>query len=139
MALRERLPSRQFILFCISGAVAFLIDSGITHLLVHRVGLEPFRARIPAILAAVLFTWLYNRHITFRQQRSRRRLAELGRYVVGNALGLIANYGAYALVIATVAISREWPIIAVAAGSMAGLGVNYLSARQFVFRGSEQD
>ena len=135
MALADRLPSRQFIQFCIAGGIAFLIDSGVTHLLIHQFGIEPFRARIPAIVVAVLFTWLYNRYISFRHRRSRNRLAEFGRYVVGNAFGLAANYGAYALVIATVAFTREWPIIAVAAGSVAGFLINYVSAHHFVFRG----
>lgn len=134
MALADRLPSRQFILFCISGGIAFLIDAGLTHLLIHGVGIEPFRARIPAIAVAVLFTWLFNRYLSFRHRRSRKRLAEFGRYLLGNAFGLCANYGAYALVIATLAVSREWPVIAVAAGSIAGLLVNYASARHFVFR-----
>ncbi|HPF73514.1 MAG: GtrA family protein [Rhodanobacteraceae bacterium] len=134
MALADRLPSRQLVLFSISGGLAFLVDAGVTHLLIHQFGVEPFRARIPAIALAVLFTWLFNRYISFRHRRSRNRLAEFGRYLLGNAFGLAANYGAYALVIATVAFTREWPIFAVAAGSIAGFLINYASAHHFVFR-----
>ena len=137
MALRERLPSRQFILFCIAGTLGFLVDAGLTQLLVRGFDVEPLGARFPAIALAVLTTWTFNRYVSFHARRSRNRVAELGRYLLGNAFGLAVNYGAYALVIASVDFTRQWPVIAVAMGSVAGLGINYLLARRFVFRGDE--
>jgi len=106
----------------------------VVHILVHDAGLGPYLARVISIALAVLTTWLYNRYISFRQRRSANRLAEFGRYLLGNAFGLLVNYGAYALAIVLVPLTRQWPILAVAVGSLAGLGVNYLSAHHFVFR-----
>jgi putative flippase GtrA len=44
------------------------------------------------------------------------------------------NYGVYAALVHAYPLVREWPVLGVAAGAGAGLVVNYLSSRFWVFR-----
>ncbi|MGZ8222348.1 MAG: GtrA family protein [Methylobacter sp.] len=53
-----------FTRFLIVGGLGFVIDSGMTLVLIH-LGLSAFIARLPAIFSAMAFTWLANRRITF--------------------------------------------------------------------------
>jgi putative flippase GtrA len=55
------------------------------------------------------------------------------RYLAANAIGGLANYATYALLVATVEPVRRWPVLAVAAGSVAGLLLNFFLSRRFVF------
>ena len=50
------------------------------------------------------------------------------------ACGFALNYGAYALCVAAWPLVREWPAIGVAAGSVAGAIVNFLSSKYWIFR-----
>jgi putative flippase GtrA len=49
-------------------------------------------------------------------------------------LGLVLNRGTYAGLIATVPLCVAAPVLAVAAGSVAGMLVNFTLSRQMVFR-----
>ena len=124
---------RQFLHFCVAGVLGFLVDAGLVELLVKAAGVGPYLARVVSVSAAILTTFTYNREISFRASRSDRPLREFGRYLLGNAGGLSVNYGTYAACIAGLALAREWPVLAVAAGSVAGMLVNFASARYFVF------
>jgi hypothetical protein len=46
----------------------------------------------------------------------------------------VLNRGTYALLVTFVAIAAEQPVLAVAAGSIAGMGVNFVLSRRMVFR-----
>ncbi len=69
----------MFIRFLIVGGIGFLIDAGMTHLLI-KLMVSPWLARIPAIGFAILFTWLANRHFTYKVNRP-RSTKEAIRYV----------------------------------------------------------
>ena len=51
-----------------------------------------------------------------------------------NLLGLVLNRGTYAALVATVPLCAAQPVFAVAAGSLAGMMVNFTLSRQVVFR-----
>ena len=57
-----------------------------------------------------------------------------GRFVTLNLLGFAANYGTYAALIAGSAVVAAQPILGVAAGSLAGMFINFAVSRRFVFR-----
>jgi putative flippase GtrA len=48
--------------------------------------------------------------------------------------GFVVNYGTYALLYTFVEIVRTYPELGVAAGSVAGLVVNYASSRWWIYR-----
>ena len=117
----------RFFRFCVVGALAFLVDAGVVIALVDGAGFNPYAARVVSFLAAASFTWWLNRHWTFevRQEPSR---AEWMSYVGLMAIGAAVNYLTYAAAITWWPLARQALWIAVALGSIAGLGVNYLSS-----------
>lgn len=118
----------QFVRFCLVGALGFVIDAGVLQLLLKTVATNPYKARIFSFLAAASFTWFCNRHYTFRTANLASP-AEWLRYICLMALGALVNYAIYALCITTVAYARAQPWAAVAAGSIAALGVNFTLSR----------
>lgn len=131
---------RQLVHFAIAGSLGFGVDAALVQGLVGLAGADPYLARFPAVAAAILTTFAYNRGITFADRRSPRVLREFLRYLLSCSAGLVANYAAYVAVLATWSGLRVWPVAGVAAGSIAGMAVNFLAARYFVFaRGSSPD
>lgn len=118
----------QFVRFCLVGALGFVIDAGVLQLLLLTLAANPYKARIFSFLAAASVTWLCNRRYTFRTANRASR-AEWLRYVGLMAVGALVNYAVYALCIATVAYARAQPWTAVAAGSVAALGINFALSR----------
>lgn len=123
----------QFLRFCVVGAVGFVIDAGILQLLVSVVGENPYFARIISFLVAASATWLMNRSYTFEVEH-RPTHAEWARYIAFMALGALVNYGAFAISITVWGLARAQPWLGVAVGSIAGLGINFLTSRRLVFR-----
>jgi putative flippase GtrA len=129
MALR-----RQILLFAVSGALGFVVDAGIVQFLVRELAANPYGARVVSFLAAATTTWAFNRRYTFAGHGNGSRRRELLRYLVAMACGFALNYGAYALCVAAWPLVRQWPAIGVAAGSVAGALVNFLSSKYWIFR-----
>ncbi len=124
---------RRLSTFAAIGTAAFLVDAAVLHLL-RGAGLDLYSGRLLSFLAAVTFTWWGNRTFTFPDRRSPRLLAEWARFVLANAPGGFANYGVYALLVATLEPFARHPVLAVAAGSLAGLLLNFTNTVLFVFR-----
>ena len=57
------------------------------------------------------------------------------RYLAANLVGGIVNYSIYAYLVSMFAFVRAYPVLGVAAGAMAGLGVNFTLSKFVVFRG----
>jgi len=129
MALR-----RQILLFAVSGAVGFVVDAGIVQFLVRELDANPYGARVISFLAAATTTWAFNRRYTFAGHGGGSRRRELARYLVAMAAGFALNYGAYVACVMLWPLVREWPAIGVAAGSVAGAVVNFLSSKYWIFR-----
>ena len=130
------MPLRKEILFfAISGVIGFVVDAGIVQFLVREWQVNPYEARLVSFLCAATTTWAFNRKITFAgkgNSGSRRR--QLISYLIAMAGGFELNYGAYAACVASFAVVRAWHAIGVAAGSIAGAVVNFLSSKYWIFR-----
>ena len=59
----------------------------------------------------------------------------MGRFLAANAVGGLVNYTTYAVLVTIYASVAAQPVIGVAAGSVAGLVVNFTASRYVVFRG----
>jgi putative flippase GtrA len=129
MALR-----RQILLFAISGVLGFVVDAGIVQFLVREFGANPYGARVISFLSAATTTWGFNRKYTFAGHGGGSRRRELARYLVAMAVGFALNYGAYVACVMLWPLVRHWPAIGVAAGSVAGALVNFLSSKYWIFR-----
>ena len=123
----------QFLLFAVSGTLGFLVDSLTLYLLKGALGL--YLARAVSFLAAVFFTWLFNRSLTFRHQRSGYSwLSEFGVYLALMAAGGSVNYLVFSLLVFFLPVVHAEPIIGVAAGSIAGMFVNWVTSKYFLVR-----
>lgn len=90
--------SARFFRFLLVGGIGFVIDSGLTLGLI-ALGLSPLRARPPAILVAMAFTWLANRHVTFAVG-NKKSVSEAVRYSAVALLAALINYLIYSALIA---------------------------------------
>ena len=97
-------------------------------------GVDPLTAQAVAFTVAVTVTWLLNRRFTFAHHASPHWLREWLHYVAANSVGAVVNNGVYALLVLTVAMFSKEPVLAVAAGSLAGLVFNFTASRALVFR-----
>lgn len=124
----------QFLSFAVVGALGFLVDATALQLLLNVAGLDPYSGRLGSFLVAVTFTWAMNRHFTFASEDP-RLLREWFRFLSANSLGAGVNLGTYGFLVWAVPLVAAHPVLGVAAGSIAGLSVNFLGSRYFVFRG----
>ena len=122
--------------YLIIGGVGFAIDGGILSLLVNGVGLGPFVSRVPSFLTAVTVTWWFNRKHTFGGLDRHSPGVQYSRYIFAQICGALANLAVYAAAIAAFAVCARFPITALALGAVAGLVVNYILVRVFVFPGA---
>lgn len=123
----------QIIRFGISGVAGFLVDAGIVTLGTQELRIGPILAQVIAFSLAVTTTWLINRHWTFAEHASANWLHELTRYVAANSIGAAVNNSVYFLLVFTVDIFLQNPVLAVASGSVAGMIFNFISSKFFVF------
>ena len=123
---------RQFLKFGVVGTFGFVVDTAVVYSLRYQLGL--YGAGLVAFLVAATANWVMNRLWTFRGQGSLPVHREWARYMVTNLAGFVLNRGTYALLVTFVAIAAEQPVLAVAAGSIAGMGVNFVLSRRMVFR-----
>jgi putative flippase GtrA len=114
--------------FLVVGSLGFVVDAGLTHLLIY-LGLPALWARPPAILAAMLFTWAANRSYTFRSQGG-RPVRELSAYALVALVAFALNWGIYAAAI--VAGLSTLPAIVLA--TLCQTGFSFLGYKKLVFR-----
>jgi len=122
----------QFLRFACVGALTVFVDAGVLTLALAMLPGRFYVGRIVSYLAAASAGWWLNRHFTFGGGGT--KLRQWARYLVANLGGGLANYAVYAVLVALVPLCRAYPPVAVGAGSLAGLALNFLAARRFVFR-----
>ena len=123
----------QMLRFGIVGGVGFLVDAGLLHVML-QLGLGYYGGRVVSFLAAATTTWILNRSFTFRRESASTHpagewLAYLGLMVIGG----VVNYGTYVLAVEVSEPVRRHPELGVALGSIAGMAINFWSAKTMVF------
>lgn len=126
---------RQLLSFSIVGVIGFLVDTAALYVAIGLLGAGLYGGRVISYLAAATVTWALNRRFTFEAQRSANRVAEWGRFLAANAVGGSVNYATYALLVMFCPFVATNPVLGVAAGSIAGLIINFSLSRYLVFRG----
>ncbi len=120
--------------FGVVGTVGFFVDAGVLTLGL-RAGTGPWIGRVLSYLAAASVTFGLNRAWTFRAaDRSRPMGRDWSLFLLVNLVGFACNYSTYAALIAGVPLVREFPVLGVAAGSLAGMAGNFLLSKRYVFR-----
>jgi putative flippase GtrA len=123
----------QFGMFGMVGLIGFAIDTATVYALRHAVGL--YVAGIVAYFTAATGTWFCNRLWTFRHMsRSDPWYVQWRRFLAANLGGFVINRGLYALLVTFVDLAAQQPVIAVFAGAVAGMTLNFNLSRKMVFR-----
>ncbi len=126
--------SVQMLRFAIIGTLGFFVDTATVYATHFALGVDLYSAGALAFLLGASFTWAMNRRFTFPEARTQARGPQWLRFLATQAVGFAVNRGTYAALIASLPLAREHPVLAVAAGSLAGMGVNFVTARQIAFR-----
>ncbi|SFS19454.1 GtrA family protein [Yoonia litorea] len=129
---------QQIAKFGVVGALGFCVDGGLLWLFVEN-GIDPYLARAISFPCAVLVTWYCNRVWTFSASRADSHLRQLGSYFGVQVVGGLTNYVVYAFWIAVFGTDPANVMVGFALGSALGAIVNFVGARQFAFRASQQD
>lgn len=138
-SLTSRLGSRrpalmsEFLRFGAVGTVGFLIDTATLYAALS-LGAGLYFGRVLSYMAAASTNWALNRAWTFRGAARGHAGRQWSMFLLVNLLGFAVNYTTYILLVAFWPVASSYPVIAVAAGAVAGLGGNFLLSRRFVFR-----
>lgn len=136
--VRAATPARialfaQFVRFGCVGLVGFACDTAIVYAMRAQLGL--YVAGLVSYLCAATVTWLLNRLWTFRGRGGGPVHVQWALFLLVNMAGFVLNRGTYFLMIATWPFAVAYPVVAVFAGAVAGMFVNFALARAIVFRG----
>ena len=132
----ERIWKAQFTRFAMIGTAAFVVDTAVLYTGL-TLGLGFYWGRALSYFVAATFTWYGNRRITFVQTKAHGAgaiVAEWALFLLANLVGGAVNYGTYAVLVSLVPAVRIYPVLGVAAGAIAGLGINFTLSRLLVFR-----
>jgi putative flippase GtrA len=126
-----RTRREQFLRFAFIGVIGFGVDAAVVAVLVRLLAVGPYQARLCSYFFAVATTWWLNRRFTFHSTRPPGR--EFVAFLVANAFGAGINLLVYAAIIAWRGADGWMPVIAVGAGSLAGLSTNFFLSSKVVF------
>ena len=131
-AARRKLAA-QFFRFGVVGVLGFMWDTATVLSMRHVIGLTG--ALILAYFVAASMNWLMNRLWTFRGTGSAgSMLRQWGTFLAANSLGFLLNRGTALILVYTVAICNAHPVLALVAGTFAGMFCNFTLSRRLVFR-----
>ena len=129
------LLSAQFLRFGVVGIAGFAVDAGVLRGLIE-LGFGYYGGRAISFLTAATTTWILNRSFTFRRDAPSafaHPAAEWVSYLGLMLIGGMANYGTYALAVESSETVHRYPELGVALGSLAGMVINFWSAKRMVF------
>lgn len=125
-------------LFALAGIAGLFADALVVYAALAA-GLGFYPARLLSFLCAVFLTWQINRRYTFADgEVPPATWREWWRYLGAMLAGGAFNYGASALVMEALPAFPLRPLLAVGAGSLAGMTINFFNAKLFVFNRSEE-
>lgn len=122
----------EILRFGVVGTAGFLADAGVLSLLLYW-SMPPSWARLISFPIALSVTWLANRHWTFSEGRSRRPVQQYIRYATIQIAGASLNLAIYFSLIAMGGLFKTYPVLALAAGSVSAMFVNYYLSRRLAF------
>lgn len=123
---------RQFVQFGAAGGIGFCFDTLTVYSLRGLLGL--YGAGAAAYVVAASVTWAINRVWAFRGRGTHPPHRQLGLFLLTNLAGFTLNRGVYAALVTWSALCARQPVIALAAGTTAGMFINFTMARRVVFR-----
>ena len=124
---------RELFWFVIAGVAGFVADAGILYAAISM-GLGLYVGRAVSFLTAVWVTWQINRRYTFSARTEKSAWHEWLHYLLAMSGGGIVNYATYCVAVKVLSSSALLPLYSVAIGSVAGMSVNFATAKWWVFK-----
>jgi putative flippase GtrA len=124
---------RELLTFGAIGVAGLLVDTSVLYFSMYAFGLGHYSGRLVSFLVAVTFTWWANRTFTFRVRGARGILREWATFLVANTAGAIMNLLTYTLLVALSPTVKAHLYLGVAAGSLAGMVLNFSASKWLVF------
>ncbi len=124
----------RFIKFGVVGCGGFIVDSSFILAATMILGLGPYGGRFFSFLIAATFTWYANRRFTYPDRRSSSLFREWIRFLTANTAGAALNFLTYMFGVYLFGSTSTILVLAVAAGSIAGMLLNFALSHRFVFR-----
>jgi len=123
----------QLLKFGTVGGLGFLWDAATVYALRPFIGFAA--AALAAYFVAASMNWVLNRLWTFRGHFGDASLLQQWlRFLGANGLGFVLNRSVVFLLAYSVPLCFRHPILALAAGSLAGMCANFTLSRRLVFR-----
>lgn len=122
----------EFMRFGLVGGAGFVVDTATVYATRHALGL--YGGGIVAYFIAATVTWILNRVFTFRGRGSGPMHRQWAIFLATNFLGFVLNRSTYAAFVTFMPLAAKQPVIATAAGAVAGMFVNFHLSRRVVFR-----
>jgi putative flippase GtrA len=130
----DRSQAGEFLRFAAVGVVGLFADMAALTFALNVLILDVYSGRVLSYLVAATTTWALNRRFTFVAADRASPFRQWLKFLGANAVGGLVNYAVYAVIVTFTAIGASWPILGVAAGSVAGLCFNYGINKFWVFR-----
>ncbi|MCA8957582.1 MAG: GtrA family protein [Planctomycetes bacterium] len=134
--LHDRRPVLvEFALFGMVGASGFVVDVALFLGVQFAFGLHHQVARALSFWGSATWNWAWNRGITFAGRKRTRKRFQWPAFLLSSLLGFVVNWGTYYTLTNHVAWFRSEGarIPALLVGVIAGMGLNFVVARSFVF------
>lgn len=129
-----RTSRNEILRFGFVGVAGLVTDVAVLYLAV-ALGLGLHGGRVVSFLAAVFVTWQLNRRYVFRAAvPAMTPWREWWTYLASMMGGGAFNYAGYSALLALGPRGPLLPMLAVAGGAVAGMTINFLSAKFLVFR-----
>lgn len=129
---RHQAIAMEFLRFGSVGAVGYVVDTAVVYALKGMIGPGP--AGMPSFVLAATVTWALNRAWTWRGRGGGSRLRQWAHFLAVSSPGLLLNRTAYEALVYFVPLCASHPFLATAAGTGAGMFVNFGLSRRLVFR-----
>lgn len=126
----NRAAVSKFARFAGVGGTGFIVDTGLTLLLIHR-GIDPYTSRVFAIIFAMITTWRLNRALTFGASRT-SQTSEGARYFIVAILAAILSYAIYATLL--LSFTGFPPALAIVIAVGTTTLVSFFGYSRFAFR-----
>ena len=130
--IERRLLAVQVLQFGIIGATGTIWYTAVEYAATPYIG--PYAGGLLGFLVAVTSNWLLNRFWTFRHLVRVPLYRQWLKFVAANLVGAAVNLGTNFTLVATVPFCREYLIVPIMIGTLAGMTFNFSASRKLVFR-----
>lgn len=124
----------EFLKFGVVGVVGFIVDTIFLYLGIYSLGLSRVAAGFFSFPFAVTSTWIGNRLFTFRHVNHEPMAKQWAKFAVVCAIGIVFNRGTYTLLVSTIPLVYDYPVLGLVAGTGVAMFFNFFASKRLVFR-----